>query len=82
MQRHIKTRLSSEGKMLSGHVKRYMNERSTFDTKVCSYKFGMDLNGDEAVDIVDGTVIEDQVNNYNGQMIKFPTSGKRSIADR
>ena len=36
-----------EGKMLSGWVNKYMNERGTFDTEVCSYKFGMDDENNE-----------------------------------
>ena len=27
--------------MLSGWVNKYLNERGTFDTEVCSYSFGM-----------------------------------------
>ena len=30
-----------EGKMLSGYVKKYLNERHTFKTDVCSYTFGL-----------------------------------------
>ena len=30
--------------MLSGHVNKYLNERSNFNTEVCQYNFGL---GDE-----------------------------------
>ena len=44
MQYHKKagSRKNCEGKMLSGWVNKYLNERGTFDTEVCSYSFGMD----------------------------------------
>ena len=42
MQTKIKAHKTCEGKMLSGWVNKYMNERGTFDTEVCQYKFGME----------------------------------------
>ena len=41
MLRSIKTNETSEGKMLSGFVNKYINERQTFSTDVCSYAFGL-----------------------------------------
>ena len=35
MQRNIKIKMSSEGKMLSGFVNKYLNERGNFKTDVC-----------------------------------------------
>ena len=42
MSKHIKLKLTSEGKMLSGFVNKYINERGTFDAKICQYTFGLD----------------------------------------
>ena len=43
MQTHIKTGETSQGKMLSGFVNKYLNERGAFNTEVCSYTFGLGL---------------------------------------
>ena len=46
MEKSIKLKMTSEGKMLSGYVNNYLNERGTFGTSVCSYSFG--LSGNDA----------------------------------
>ncbi len=44
MQKSIKAKTSNSGKMLSSFVNKYLKERHTFDTKVCSYSFGLGLS--------------------------------------
>ena len=42
MQKNIKIKLTSQGKMLSGFVNKYLNERGNFKTEVCQYSFGLE----------------------------------------
>lgn len=44
MQKQIKLKVTNEGKMLSGFVNKYLNERGTFQTGVCQYSFGLDTS--------------------------------------
>ena len=44
MEKSIKMSSTNEGKMLSGFVNKYLIERHTFNTKVCSYSFGLGLD--------------------------------------
>ena len=71
MQTHIKTGETSQGKMLSGFVNKYLNERGTFSTKVCQYTFGLTKDSEPAIvsdaDYYPGTEPESA-----GLKIKFP----------
>ena len=63
--------MTSEGKMLSGYVNKYLNERGNFKTEVCQYSFGMDQPTTEPTD--DSTM--------KGLSVKFPKSARKSTAD-
>ena len=71
MQKRIKNRASTQGKMLSGHVNKYLNERGTFSTKVCQYTFGLTKPSEPEIvsdaDYYPGTEPESA-----GLKIKFP----------
>lgn len=71
MQKSIKMNGTSEGKMLSNYVNKYLNERHTFNTGVCSYSFGLAEEGDDK-----------QIDNFP---VKFPSrepKRKRSVMDK
>ena len=56
--------------MLSGFVNKYLNERHTFNTKVCSYSFGLGL--DEATEANKQQQPMTMTDGTNG--VKFPKS--------
>lgn len=64
--------------MLSGFVKKYINERGAFNTEVCQYTFGLDP--ETATDGETATIAPDSTK-VNGPTIKFPTSARRSTAN-
>ena len=71
MQRSIKSKQSSEGKMLSGFVSKYLNERGNFHTDVCQYSFGMDLPLPSATATTENSFIK-------GVPVKFPKTARKS----
>ena len=71
MQRNIKSNLSSEGKMLSGFVNKYLNERGNFKTEVCQYSFGMDLPPVPPTATTENSIIK-------GIPVKFPKTARKS----
>lgn len=75
MQSKVNARKSCEGKMLSSWVNKYMSERGTFDTEVCSYTFGMeDPEVQGAVDITSPKIFESST-------IDKTQHGRKSLAD-
>ena len=62
--------MTSEGKMLSGYVNKYLIERGSFKTEVCQYSFGMDAPTE---------VTEES--SFKGFPIKFPKSARKSTAE-
>ena len=75
MQTSIKSKMSSEGKMLSGYVNKYLNERGNFKTEVCQYSFGLDAATKPT---------EEDVSSFKaagGLPIKFPSTARKSTAD-
>ena len=69
---------TSEGKMLSGFVNKYISERTSFNTEVCSYSFGLNANT-TASEFVSGQVDvvgESRIGTSNG--VRFPTTNRKS----
>ena len=54
MERSFKMKQTSEGKMLSGFVNKYISERTSFNTDVCSYTFGLVDPRTSSTDLVSG----------------------------
>ena len=77
MQRNIKIKMSSEGKMLSGFVNKYLNERGNFKTDVCQYTFGMDLPLPQTATTDESTLKATATTNS----IKFPKTARKSTTD-
>ena len=74
---NIKTNQTSKGKMLSGFVNKYINERGAFNTGVCQYTFGLDP---ETATEGESPTVAPESTKMNGTTIKFPTSARRSTA--
>ena len=73
MQKNIKINVTSDGKMLSGFVKKYLNERHTFNTDVCQYTFG--LVSDDEIKVEERTL---ETHRKNTEVrIKFPSTSHR-----
>ena len=70
MQKKINEKMTCEGKMLSGWVNKYMSERGTFDTEVCSYAFGMDDKNAEA--LIESPLATEF--NIRNSKVRFPKS--------
>ena len=80
MQRSIKIKMSSEGKMLSGFVNKYLNERGNFKTDICQYSFG--LSSDLQTKPPETATTEDSVMLMKGPgtvtpSIKFPKTARK-----
>ena len=81
MQKAIKTNLTSEGKMLSGYVNKYLRERTTFDPSICQYSFGLDEKPTKGNASAYQSVPGDERNTFSSS-IKFPMSARRTTADK